>query len=253
MESTRENNETTFDTEFLKGVLESKDEKGNAISADDMITKIFNQHEANTRGLVQKRDELLGKAKEFQEQIKSFAGKETEYGTKIKSLEEQLSKNSSEETKKYYEQQLAGKQKEFSDNLAKVTGERDFYKQSHLKRLEDDAVADGIKSLQFLDGLKDGFVARVLMVNQFSAKDIDGNTIFLNKDNKSIQEAIKEFSLTPEGKAYLKNPSSGGGAHSGNGSGASGAGTWTREEYNNKQRSNPKEVIEFFRNGGKIA
>lgn len=232
--------------EFLTGLLGKED-----ISAEDKISQIIAEHEADTRGLVSKRDELLGSEKKLKEQLKAFGEEKAAYDSRIAGLEEELKKSSPEEHKRYYDAQLASRTKEFNESLAKVAGERDFYKASHLKRLEDDAVSDGIKSLQFVDGLKDGFIARVLMGNQFEPKDIDGQTVFLTKDNKTIQEVIKNFSLTPEGKAYLKNPSSGSGAGSSQGSGG-GLAVMSRTEYESLVKSDPKRVREFFRKGGRV-
>ena len=60
--------------------------------------------------------------------------------------------------------------------------------------------------------------------------------------------------MTPEGKAYIANPSTGGGAK-GSGSsysGGSSAKTMSRSAYNELQSRDPKQASEFFRNGGKL-
>lgn len=81
--------------------------------------------------------------------------------------------------------------------------------------------------------LKNGFIATVLMQNNFEAKDIDGTLMFLNAQNKTIQDVMHDFALTPEGKAYIKNPSSGSNAHSSNSySNNSMTNVLTRSEYN---------------------
>jgi len=232
--------------EFLNDVL-SKDD----LSVEDKISQIIAEHDADTRGLISKRDELLGSEKKLKEQIKTFGDERNGFNTKIAGLEEELKKNSPEEHKKYYDAQLLSKQKEFDEAIAKVSSERDFYKTSHLKRLEDDAIAEGVKSLQFIDGLKDGFIFTVLGRNKFEPKEIDGQTVFLTKDNKTIQECIKQFSLSPEGKAYLKNPSSGSGAGSSS-IGSSKGKSMTREEYDNLVKTDPIKASAFFADGGKL-
>jgi hypothetical protein len=168
----------------------------------------------------------------------------------ITTLTDTVKKNSPDENKKYLETQLAQKDAEWKKQLDGVTAERDKYKGSHLKRLLNDAIGEGTKDLTFVDGLHDGFVARVLSLNSFEPKDINGETHFLNKDMKEVKDAIKEFSLTTEGKAYLKNPSSGGGA-SGSNSAASGntGKTRTRTEYD---AMTPLEQHDFCLNGGTI-
>lgn len=199
------------DEEFLKGIFEKKD-----VSDADKIKLIIDEHNSDTRGLLQKRDELLGSEKKLKEQIATFETGKKETDTKIATLEEELKKATSDDHKKYYETQLADLQKKQAEELQKLTQDRDFYKQSHLKFLRDKAIDEGVKGLNFIDGLKDGFVARVLSMNNFEPKEIDGQIKFLNKDNHTVEEAINSFALTSEGKAYIRNASSGGGA---NGSG----------------------------------
>lgn len=212
------------------------------VSVDDKITQIIAEHDADTRGLINKRDELLGSEKKLKETIKSYNDEKAALTTKITGLEDELKKNSPEENKKFYEAQLASIQKESNDKYNQLLAERDFYKTSHLKRLEDDAIADGVKDLQFMgDVQKRAFIALVKESNEFVPTDIDGQTLFLNKDKKTIQEAFKAFALTSDGKSFLKNPSSGSGAKN-YGTAGSGNKTMTRAEYDALVRTNPVEA-----------
>ncbi len=63
-----------------------------------------------------------------------------------------------------------------------------------------------------MEGLKAGFVARVLSLYKFEPKEIDGVVRFYTSEMKEPKDVMKEFSLSNEGKAYIKNPSMGGGA-----------------------------------------
>lgn len=193
--------------EFLKGLLEKED-----VSLEDKIKSIIAEHDADTRGLVQKRDELLGKEVKFKEQLAALQKEDEDYKTKNSELQEELKKANPEEHKKFYETQLADAKSKFDEQIKKLTADRDFYKQSHLNSLRNKAIEDGIKDLNFVPGLKDGFVARVLSLNDFEPQEIDGSLKFLNKDHHTIEEAINSFALTQEGKAYIRNPSTGGGA-----------------------------------------
>ena len=233
--------ETIFDEALVTDILNKED-----VSIEDKVKSILSGHEANVRGLIQKRDQLLGNEKKYKEQLNAYETGKTEYETKIASLEDELKKNSPEEHKKYYDSQLESRQKEFDNKYAEVVKERDYYKTSHLKRLQDDAVAEGIKDIQFVDGLKNGFVASVLMQNQFEAKEIDGKTVFLNSMNKTIQEVMHDYALTTEGKAYIKNPSSGGGAQTSkqNYGSSNNSSTITRAEYDELVK-NPAKFAEF--------
>ena len=109
--------------------------------------------------------------------------------------------------------------------------------------------------MNFISGLKDGFIARVLMTNDFHAEEIEGvGTKFLNKEHHTIEEAIHAFAMTPEGKAYIANPSTGGGARGSGSTGSGGTGnkTMSRSAYNDLQKSDPEKAMQFFRDGGRL-
>ena len=240
-----------FDNEFLTGVLGNEE-----LSVEDRIKQIISEHEADTRGLLQKRDELLGNEKKLKEKILGYEKGNEEYTAKISELEDLLEKANKGENsnKEYYETKLADSKKKYETDIASITAERDQYKTLHLNSLRDKAFEEGTKDLKFIDGLKQGFIARVKALNDFEPKDIEGQGItFLNKEHHTIEEAINAFALTSEGKAYLANPSSGGGARgSTSSSGGTHGKTMSREEYNKLQNADPKQAQEFFRNGGRI-
>jgi hypothetical protein len=235
--------------EFLKDLMGKED-----VSVDDKIKQIIAEHEADTRGLVQKKDELLGKEVKFKEQIASFDAAKGAYEKKIAELTEQLKKNNPEAHKQFYETQIADNKAKYEAKLQKLTADLDYYKQSHLKSLRDKAIEAGVKDLNFVPGLKDGFIARVLSMNDFEPTEIEGEGVkFLNKDHHTIEETISAFALTQEGKAYIANPSTGGGARgSGTVGGGTGGKTMSREQFNELQKSDPKKASEFFREGGRI-
>lgn len=76
--------------------------------------------------------------------------------------------------------------------------ERDKYRSSHYAMLKKNAVEKGIKDLHFVDGLKNGFIASIILTNKFEPREIDGQVVFLNSNNKTIPEVLKEFSTTAE-------------------------------------------------------
>ena len=195
--------------EFLTGLLGNED-----VSVEDKIKQIIAEHEADTRGLLQKRDELLGSEKKLKEKISAFEKGNEEFTSKIANLEEMLEKanKGDQKAKEYYETKLADAQKEFATKLETLTAEKNKYEQLHLTSLRDKAIEEGIKNLTFVNGLEKGFIARVLSLNEFKPEEIDGQMKFLNKENHTIEEAINAFALTAEGKAYIANPSTGGGA-----------------------------------------
>lgn len=235
--------------EFLTGLLSNEE-----VSADDKIKQIIAEHDADTRGLLQKRDELLGNEKKLKEKISGYEKGNEEYTSKIAELEGLLEKASKgdQTNKEYYETKLADMQKKYDGDISSLTAERDQYKTLHLASLRDKAIEEGTKDLNFVNGLKNGFIARVLALNEFEPQDIDGQLKFLNKEHHTIEEAINAFALTQEGKAYLANPSSGGGARGSSVSSGGASKTMSREQFNELQKSDPKKASEFFRNGGRI-
>ena len=235
--------------EFLTGLLSNEE-----VSADDKIKQIIAEHDADTRGLLQKRDELLGNEKKLKEKISGYEKGNEEYTSKIAELEGLLEKASKgdQTNKEYYETKLADMQKKYDGDISSLTAERDQYKTLHLASLRDKAIEEGTKDLNFVNGLKNGFIARVLALNEFEPQDIDGQLKFLNREHHTIEEAINAFALTQEGKAYLANPSSGGGARGSSVSSGGASKTMSREQFNELQKSDPKKASEFFRNGGRI-
>lgn len=236
-----------FDNDFVNGVLANEE-----LTPEQKVQSIIDEHNASERGLIQKRDELLGTINKNKETIKSWESKGTEYETKVTELENQLKANNPEERKKYYESQVESINKAHALEMEGVTKERDFYRNSHYEMLKSNAINDGIKDFQFVDGLKDGFVASVMYKNHFEPKDIDGTIVFLNKDNKTIPEVMKDFALTSEGKAYIKNPTSGANTHTSSNSYSGGGKTMTRSEFEKMRTENPNAISEFFQKGGKV-
>lgn len=231
-----------LDNDFLTKLL-SKDD----VSAEDKISQILAERDADERGLIQKRDELLGAEKKLKEQIKTMNGEKSDYETKLSGLEEELKKATSEDHKKYYETQIADLTAKYESQVNDLTTKCNSLEAEKLNNLRDKTVAESIKNYSFIDGLKDGFVSRVMTMNNFEAKDIDGEIKFLNKDNHTIDETIKAFALTPEGKCYIKNPSAGGGA-SGSGNNVNSK-SISRTQFDGM---NAEDKMAFIKKGGEI-
>ena len=233
--------------EFLTGLLGNEE-----VSVEDKIKQILGEHEADTRGLLAKRDELWGEQKKLKEKISYFEKGNEENATKIKGLEELLEKanNGDQKAKEYYETKLADLQKNYDGQITSLTAERDQYKTLHLTSLRDKAIEEGTKDMNFVPGLKQGFIARVLSMNEFKPEEIEGQLKFLNQEHHTIEEAISSFALTQEGKAYIANPSTGGGAR-GSGVGGTFADTKvvSRKQFDNMS---PQAQNEFVLKGGTI-
>ena len=223
------------------------------MSVEDKISQIMAEHEADERGLLQNRNKFADELKSAKETIKSFDGERETFNTKIKELEETLKKTSTDNTasKEYWQAQYDSQLKAKDADYAKLNEQFVGLKSSYYSKLRNEAVNEAVKEYSFIDGLKGGFIASLLYNNTFEPKDIDGEIIFLNKNNKTISEVAKDFALTNEGKAYLKNPSAGGGARSGNTSNSR-VNTMTRSEFEQINRTNPSQAREFLSKGGQI-
>ncbi|MDR1586296.1 MAG: hypothetical protein LBS57_02435 [Treponema sp.] len=218
-----------FDEETLKGILSNGE-----TSVEDKARSLLGEHEAVLHGLKQKNGELIGSEKKLKEQLKAEQDKTTEAANKAASLEEELKKNSPEETKKYFETQLSVKENEWKAQAEKYQSEIGQLKESHYARLRNDAIKEAVKDIKFREGLQDSFIARVLTLHDFQPTEIDGKVLFVNKDTKDIGTAIHEFSLTNEGKAHIQNAATGGGASGGSISAASAthSNPWAKDSFN---------------------
>ena len=187
-------------------------------------------------------DEVNGDEKKYKDKIAGYETEKGKFTAKISELEKTLEKNSSdkEASKEYWKAQFEGELKKRDEDNAKIASERDFFKKSHYERLQKDAIEEGIKDINFIDGLKNGFIATVMMQNHFEPTDIDGKVMFLNSEQKTIQEVVKNFATTTEGKAYIKNPSSGGGARGSSHTYQQGGTVMSRADFDNLNKTNPQ-------------
>lgn len=200
-----------FTKEYVTEVL------GKDIELEEKVALLSQQHEADVRGLKSKNTELLSKLDSSKKDKETIEQKIAEYENQVKDLEEEIKKKADDNSKEYFEAQLAKIEKESAENLAKVESERDMYKTSHLTRLKNDAIAKGLSGLHFVDdSLKEAFVALVLSRNEFVADTIDGEQVFLNKEHKPIEDVMKEMALSDIGKSFIANGNGGGGGSGSN-------------------------------------
>jgi chromosome segregation ATPase len=235
--------------EELKKILENAD-----MSAEDKQKAIIDLHEAETKGLLQKRDELLASEKKLKDEKTALEAKVTTSTSKMSELEAELKKNNPESTQKYYDAKLQELETKHKSDMETVSTERDKFRQSHYDRIRIDAVTEGIKDLKIIPQYKDAYIALVMSKNNFKVTEINGKTEFLNDANKTIDAVLREFSHTDEGKAFIENPNSGGGAGGGQ-PGAGGANTGgsgqsvTREQFGGMS---PAAQVDFVNKGGKV-
>ena len=235
-----------LDENFLTDLIGKED-----VSAEEKIKTILAERDADIRGLIQKRDELLGNEVKLKNQLSEYEKGRGEYEAKITSLNDLLEKanKGDEVTKQQYEAKIADLEKQRKAELKKANDDRDFYQDKYLGFLFNKSMEDGVKELDIVPGLKDGFIARITSMNNFEPKSVDGKVVFLNDDNHTIGEVVNSFAMTSEGKAYIRNVSSGGGAA---GSGSSGYGNDKQITSQQIENMNDQQLMEFALKGGTV-
>mgnify|MGYP000325662206 CR=1 FL=1 len=170
---------------------------------------------------------------------------------KITSLNDLLEKanKGDEVTKQQYEAKIADIEKQHKIELKKANDDRNLYQGKYLDFLFNKSMEDGVKELDIVPGLKDGFIARITSMNNFEPKTVDGKVVFLNDENHTIGEVVNSFAMTNEGKAYIRNVSSGGGAA---GSASSGYGNDKQITSQQIENMNDQQLMEFALKGGTV-
>jgi len=221
------------------------------LSEDDAVKLVEDSVKAANLGLIQKRDELLANEVKLKEKITALEAGATDSAKKVAELEDQVKKANPEAHKTYYEGLAKELETKHAAEKSVIEAERDKFRDSHYARVRDDAINTALKDVQFVDGLRDGFISLAMMRNQFKASDIDGKTVFTNQDNDTIESVLHKLTLTAEGKAYIKNQNQGGGstgAQPGAGTGSAGQ-TIKREQFDGMT---PAARMDFITKGGKV-
>ena len=233
--------------EELKKILENVE-----MSVEDKLKAISDLHEADKKGIALKNQELIGAEKKLKDTITATEKKLNESNAKVVELEAEMKKNNPEDRQKYYDAKIKELEDKHMRDVEGITKERDKYKESHLARIKNDAIAAGIKDLKLIPALKDAFVALVMSQNDFRIVEVDGKTEFVTDSNKSIEMVMRDFAVSTQGKAFIENQNSGAGSAgaSTNNAGAGTGGTQvTREQFD---AMSPAARTEFVNKGGKV-
>ena len=224
----------------MNGVLSGEE------SNDDKVTKIISGFNAEINGLKVKNQELIGAEKKLKDSINSYETGKSDYEKQIAELTEQLkSKNDDKSKEEFYNNQLALKQKAFDEQLKKITDERDEFRKYKIENLKTQAINKGIEGLKFVDdSLKEGFIALVMANHHFEPKEIDGQTVFLDSEQKQISDVLKEFALSEKGKSFIANGITGGGS----GTGTSSVSTGSIVNPFKKETRSVQKQMELYRN-----
>ena len=201
------------------GVKATADGANNTLKEDDAVKLVEDLFKAETLGLAAKRDELLGSEKSLKEKIALLETSATESNKKIGELDALLKKNSPADIKAAMENEFKITKDKYEQDLAGITADRDKYRDTHFKAIQKALVEKACENIEFLDGLKNGFISRAMEGSTWTPSEMVNRegvleTGFLNQNKKTIDALIHEFKMG-EGKAYIKNGSQGSGAQGG--------------------------------------
>jgi len=201
-----------FDQKFLETTLSGEGEVAAKVQA------IMSEYEADLKGIKITNSQLKGEKESALAKLAEFEKKVPEYENKLAELEKKVKGAGSEEAKAYYETQLKALTDKHAADLQRLTQERDEASQRYsgllgLSEFEKAITGDEKNSPlqirpEMRGALRDLFYTRT----KFDRKVIDGQEMYLSGDNKSVRDALSAYLQTPEGKYFVAETNSGGGA-----------------------------------------
>ncbi len=228
-----------IESKFLTDVLSSE------LDVEAKVKKIIAEHEADTAGLKLNRDEILQEKGEIEKKLKAFNEQENGYKEQIKTLSEQIKKAGSEETKAFYEAEKARLIEEHDKLKIALETERDQYRDEAIQFYKTNEFEKAVKDLkvqirpEVQEDLRDLFYTR----NQFDRKVIDGIPRFLNKEARTVQDALGAYLETDAGKFYLANGNTGGGASGAKSTQVPGGKTMKRADFESLSPDEQNKVV----------
>ena len=212
------------------------------------VKKIMAEYEADVNGLKLNRDAIKSEKETALAKVAELEKKTGEYDAQIKDLSDKVKKAGTDEAKAYYEAQLKKLTDDHQAAIQKLTNERDLAS----KRVSDllgvsefDHALDGDDKNQPLQirpelrgALRDLFYTR----QHFEQKSIDGKDMFLSGENKTVRDALAAYLGTPEGKYFVAETNSGGGA-AGSGRTDAGAKTMKRADFDKLDPASQQKAV----------
>jgi hypothetical protein len=233
-----------MDLETVKGIIANAEN-----SEEDKAKLIMSEYEAASRGLIQKRDELLGEVTKLKEKVKTTEEKAADAETRAAQIEEELKKNSPEDLRKVYEAKIETEVKKAAAEIEKLRTENTGLRDSHHKRLFADEISNGIKDINFVnEAMKKAFINNIRSEHVFEHKEIDGRDVFINKDGKTFADIAQEYKLSGEGQNFIANGNTGGGAPGS----SSVRGNSSAMPLRQFEAMTPQQKLDFTRKGGTV-
>jgi chromosome segregation ATPase len=207
-----------IDKDFLTTVFDGVE------SADERIEKVMKEYESDVTGLKVNKDKVLEEKKALETKFKELETGSLSLKETIKQLEEKAGSSGSEADKAFFE----AEKKKLEDMYKAQTNELSASVQK--RETEYNALyekyCDSYKTAEFdkaLDGMAVNPAMRGILRTAFFAAHnfgwtkVEGDDKFLDKDYKTLKDALKTYLTTDEGKLFIVNNNSGGGAASGKG------------------------------------
>jgi hypothetical protein len=221
--------------EILNG---EADAEAKAITLIDAFTKSFD--EEKTKILLNKEDIKNEKKAEI-EKRKAAEAENTALKEQVKTLQEQLTVNSPDEVKKFYESKLADQTKVFDGKLA------DLNKTLELSQQENESLKKVQHRMTCMEQFNKAITGKNISpdcVNDFSMYVLgpdcckfaerslgEAGSAILTNEGQTIESAVQAALETSFGKACVMFKNSGGGAEGGTRGSSNGDKTISRSEF----------------------
>jgi hypothetical protein len=216
-----------IDKEFLAAHFQGVEK------ADEHIGAIIAEYEKTNLPLVKNRDDILAEKKAVEKKIAELQEKFTGLETTNKELNEKLESGLPDKEKQIYQAEI----EKHKANIVKITDEYNKAKAEYegkisglSKEKTEYIIGEEFSKLvnsnpAIFPTLKEGLHKRFFAdypKSGFEPFEYGGKNEYVNKDGKKMADLLNDFFNTEEGKHYLQNNSTGGGAAGGSKQGAVG-------------------------------
>jgi hypothetical protein len=227
-----------IDKEFLETHFQGVEK------ADEHISAIIAEHDKEKIAILKNRDDMAGEKKAADKKLAELQERFTGLETANKELNEKLESGLPDKEKQVFQAEL----EKNKANIIKITDEYNKAKAEYEEKIStlskektDYIIGEEFSKLvnanpAIFSFMKDGLHKRFFAdypKSGFEPFEYGGKSEFVNKDGKKMADLLNDFLSTEEGKHYLQNTSTGGGAVGGSSQkGFNGKNPWVKESRN---------------------
>ena len=225
-----------LDKEFITGTFEG--------ATDEQVEKILKEVAADTTGLKVNSEKMKAEIKAAKDELEKLKSEGTAsaaaHEEQVKKLEEQLKATDADGLKAFHEAELKKVNEAHTVKLADAEKARAEI-ESKSKILTDrynnlwraTELEKAMNKVTNIDPEKRAMLQDLFWTrHQFNPTTLDNEEKLLNKDYKSIQDVLLAYTATDEGKFFLVNKSTGGGAKGGAASKGASGNPWAKDTLN---------------------